>query len=264
MHTTAAQIFDAMRQIVEAPGYPLLTSYKDDFYKHDHRCLLEGWGAKSRAIWVVTPNGTHFTFIGQHVRQLESVDAFVHCGYSQIEIYLLRPSGIKRITRSEALTEAKIFDFTLNKNEVIDAHGGSIAKMSIHTIGPLSRRTNVHFDPGIAYTGSLSQLVALRNIAIEGSIHELQTLFTAVERITVGDSLLTDKGLIAVATQPSDQLRYVIHSPKGFFSKKRGWSCLSNADQFSDRHNTGINIADASVVTLREARFIVAATAAAQ
>ena len=107
MFITAQQIFAAMAAIVEAPGYPLLQSYKDDFYKRDLESLKCNWSAKARAIWVITPNGTHLNFIGHHLRQAEEVTASVHCGYANIDIFSLAPTGIKRITAAQAVEEAK-------------------------------------------------------------------------------------------------------------------------------------------------------------
>ena len=111
MTTAAKTIFESMKRIVEAPGYPLLQSYKDDFYKHDLSLLLQRWSSKSRAIWVVTPNGTHLNFIGHHAKQIESVEASLTTGYANIEIYLLSGKGVTAISRERALAEARHLDF---------------------------------------------------------------------------------------------------------------------------------------------------------
>ena len=268
MFITAQQIFAAMSAIVEAPGYPLLQSYKDDFYKHDLESLQSNWSAQARAIWVVTPNGTHLNFIGHHQRQVEEVSASVHCGYANIEIFSLSLSCIKRITAAEAIAEAKKLDFlTHNGAHVTDALGNTIAQMRITPTGNSCRRqTTVHYDPGLAFTGSPSQLVALRNIAIQASIVEVQTLFVAVERITIGDALWTETGLVQVQCQPDDQTKSVIFSSaefengaKGFYNQRRNcWSTLPNATQF-DSHNARISSPIGSkVISLKDARFLVA------
>lgn len=268
MFITAQQIFAAMSAIVEAPGYPLLQSYKSDFYKLDLESLKRNWSAQARAIWVVTPNGTHLTFIGHHPRQVEDVDASVHCGYSNIDVFSLSPSGIKRITAAQAIDEAKKLDFKLkNGAEVTDALGNTVAYMRITQTGnSCRRRTTVHYEPGLAFTGSPSQLVALGNIAIQASIAEVQTLFVAVERITVGDAIWTETGLVKVQCKPDDQTKSVIFSPaefeneaKGFYNQRRNcWCTLPNATPY-ESHNARISSPIGSeVISLKDARFMVA------
>ena len=266
MLNTPEQIFSAMAEIVEAPGYPLLQHYKQDFYTHDKQ-LLQSWHSDAKAIWVVTPNGTHLQFIGNHERQVEKVNAIVDTLYQHVDIFFLKPTGITRITKMQAVEEAKKLKFNVSPGgHVTNSHGALVATMSIHQIGDLRRRnTNVHYEPGIAFTGSSSQLAALRDIAIEASICEVQTLFMAVERITVGDSLWTKKGLVKVQCNPDDQFKSVVFSKaelmngaKGFYSKQQRWTTLQNAAQFESQ-NARIQLPIGSqIITLKEARFIVA------
>lgn len=268
MYLTAQQIHAAMAGIVEAPGYPLLQHYKDDFYKHDLQNLVNCWSVNARAIWVVTPNGTHLNFVGHHPRQIDEVDATLHTGYANFEIYLLQAKGITRITSERALAEAKKLDFHLKPGgHVTDALGNTVAYMSITPTGSICRRTtNVHFEPGIAFTGSPTQLVALRNIAIQASISEVQTLFMAVERITVGDALWTKTGLVKVQCEPDDQTKSVIFSSaefeneaKGFYSqRKKSWSTLHNASLYEAQNARVPSPIGSRVISLKEARFIVA------
>ena len=268
MFITAQQIFAAMSAIVEAQGYPLLQSYKDDFYKRDLESLKCNWSAQARAIWVVTPNGTHLNFIGHHMRQVDEVSASVHSGYANVDIFSLTPSGIKRITAAQAIDEAKKLDFKIKHGEEItDSLGNTIAYMRISQTGnSCRRRTTVHYEPGLAFAGSPSQLVALGNIAIQASIEEVQTLFVAVERITVGDALWTEAGLVKVQCKPDDQTKSVIFSSaefeneaKGFYNQRRNcWCTLPNATPF-ESHNARISSPIGSkVISLKDARFLVA------
>lgn len=268
MFITAQQIFAAMSAIVEAPGYPLLQSYKDDFYKHDLESLKCNWSAKARAIWVVTPNGTHLNFIGHHKRQVDQVDASVHSGYANVDIFCLTPTGIKRVTAAQAIEEAKQLDFHIkNGAEVTDSLGNTIAYMRISQTGNSCRRlTTVHYEPGLAFTGSPSQLAALGSIAMQASIEEVQTLFVAVERITVGDALWTETGLVKVQCKPDDQTKSVIFSPaefeneaKGFYTQRRNcWCTLPNATPFESHNARTSSPIGSKVISLKDARFLVA------
>lgn len=267
MFITANQIHAAMAAIVEAPGYPLLQAYKQDFYEYDLETLQQGWNVQSRAIWVVTPNGTHLNFVGQHERQVEEVSASVSCGYSQLDIFLLQPKGIKRITRSQAIDEAKRLEYKVKAGgHITDALGNTIAYMSVHRMSdPRFQCTQVHFEPGLAYTASPSQLAALRSIALHESIAMVQTLFVRVQRVTVGDALLTATGLVQVPRQDDDFNKSVIfceqqfnEDGKGFHDKRRGWTTLALATVL-DTPSARIALPQGqSMLTLREARLRVA------
>lgn len=267
MYITANQMHAAMAAIVEQPGYPLLQAYKNDFYVYDLESLQHGWNVQARAIWVVTPNGTHLNFVGQHERQIEDVKASVSSGYSQLDIFLLQPTGIKPITRTRAIDEAKRLDFKVKAGgHITDALGNTVAYMSIERISnPRYACTQVHFEPGIAYTASPSQVSALRSIALNESISLVHSLFVRVQRVTVGDSLLTATGLVQVPRQEDDLSKSVIFCEKhfeengrGFHSKCGGWTTLDHASTV-DTSSARIALPQGqTVLTLREARLRVA------
>lgn len=267
MYSTANQIFSAMASIVEAPDYPLLKCYRNDFYEHDLAALQRNWSDQARAIWVVTPNGTHLNFIGRHERQIEEVQASVSCGYSQIDIFLLQPCGIKKITKNQAIDEARRLDYqTKADGRITDAADNLVAYMAIQRISN-SRFpcTQVHFRPGSSYTASTSQLAALRDIAIQESIKITGTLFVSVQRVTVGDALLTATGLVQVPRQDDDFNKSVIfceqqfkEDGQGFHNKRRGWTTLALATVL-DTPSARIALPQGqSMLTLREARLQVA------
>ena len=43
MNHPSDSLFNAMRAVVEAPGYPLLRNYQQDFYKYDREILRSTW-----------------------------------------------------------------------------------------------------------------------------------------------------------------------------------------------------------------------------
>ena len=88
----------------------------------------------------------------------------------------------------------------------------------------------------------------------------------AVERITVGDALWTEAGLVKVQCKPDDQTKSVIFSSaefeneaKGFYNQRRNcWCTLPNATPF-ESHNARISSPIGSkVISLKDARFLVA------
>ena len=167
MTTTAQSIFEAMKRIVEAPGYPLLQAYKDDFYKRDLEQLVARWNPKSRAIWVVTPNGTHLNFIGHHPKQIEGVQAAVDSGYRDIEIYLLSAKGATPVTRERAISEAQNLDFKVKDHCVFNKAGDKLAMFEIEPYGQMYRnRACVHFTSASPTSKDAFVLSALVEMAV--------------------------------------------------------------------------------------------------
>ena len=198
MTTAAKTIFESMKRIVEAPGYPLLRSYKDDFYKHDLSLLLQRWSSKSRAIWVVTPNGTHLNFIGHHAKQIESVEASLSTGYANFEIYLLSEKGVTAISRERALTEARHLDFLVKGQSLLDKAGEKLATFEIEPCGQAYRnRTCVHFTSTPAFNQNAFVLSALIEVAIQETIVACSSLFSGVELVTLDGDAICGNSVIA-------------------------------------------------------------------
>lgn len=233
MYDTQEKIFCAMQAIVEAPGYQLLQHYKDDFYKLDKEKLERGWTAKSRAIWVVTPNGTHLTWIGQHRNQAQWVQATVNCGYKNIDIFLLSAKGIKRLNTQQAIDCAKETEVCIEGGSIRDKSGRLIATMHVNLSGAQNTTATVHFDAaqGSDIHSKALQLL-LRVIALEEAVVTHGSLFTKVSLITVDRHVITDVGLVEIPDL-LDGDDYVIRKsvsttdscikPKLYFDGKGGW-----------------------------------------
>jgi hypothetical protein len=52
-------VFNNMRAVIEAPGFPLLVAYKNDFYKHDRHELRRTFSEEITYLWIVRDSGTH-------------------------------------------------------------------------------------------------------------------------------------------------------------------------------------------------------------
>lgn len=119
---TAAQIVAAMKSIVEAPNYPFLKAYKDDFYKHDIATIEQGSGECYEYLWVVSLNGTHLTRIGIHERQNDWAKATLESSVTQssagADIYRISSSGLRKVTYSQALDALKDYDYVVHENAI--------------------------------------------------------------------------------------------------------------------------------------------------
>ena len=198
MTTAAKTIFESMKRIVKAPGYPLLQNYKNDFYQHDLSLLLQRWSPKSRAIWVVTPNGTHLNFIGHHAKQIESVEASLSTGYANFEIYLLSEKGVTAISREHALDEARRLDFFVKSQSLLNKAGEKLATFQIEPCGQAYRnQTCVHFTSAPAINKDALVRSALIEIAIQETILACASLFSGVERVTLDGEAIFRSSVMA-------------------------------------------------------------------
>jgi hypothetical protein len=241
MKSKELAIFSAMRQIVEAPGYPLLQSYKDDFYKHDLEQLHKLWHTWARAIWVVTPNGTHLSFIGQHRKQIESVEAIVNTWYRDVEIYLLSDKGVTRITRERALQLAKDLDFKVQDGCVFGRTGDKLADMRIE---PCCKRNRfrVQFTSHPSLAKSAGSLAALAEIALNEVIDFNGSLFAGVSLITLDDDVIVGSTLVRVEPPPQARQYVLCRSQKvddstetRVLDRKNDWSAnLAKAQVFDE------------------------------
>ena len=97
-------ILGAMRAILEAPGYPLLKGYKDDFYVHDTRQIRDSWTDAVQLLWIVREYGTHLAHIGVHSKLNEYASAALSTAVSSgspYEIYHLSTKGVRKLTLEE-------------------------------------------------------------------------------------------------------------------------------------------------------------------
>ena len=232
MTTTAQSIFEAMKRIVEAPGYPLLQAYKDDFYKRDLEQLVARWNPKSRAIWVVTPNGTHLNFIGHHPKQIEGVQAAVDSGYRDIEIYLLSAKGATPVTRERAISEAQNLDFKVKDHCVFNKAGDKLAMFEIEPYGQMYRnRACVHFTSASPTSKDAFVLSALVEIAIQENIIACSSLFSGVTMITLDHDVVVGSCLVPVKTHRNEHQFVVCRIQKG--DNEPGFSVLDRGNAWA-------------------------------
>ena len=210
---TASQLIEAMKRVVEAPGYPYLKSYKDDFYKHDCIAIQETYGHGVRYLWVVNPYGTHLTRIGVHPRQNEWAVATMESGLRAYDIgvalYLISESGVRQITEQQARCELARWDYACSNANVRDSKGQLLAVWDVEPFRKPSdgdQYCKVAFQSPRLQFMSHSDLLALRDIAVCEGIKAWQSFFVRLDTITVNGMDLSELIVAAKGTSTGEPL----------------------------------------------------------
>lgn len=183
--------WDAMRKIVEAPGYPYLQHYKVDFEKYDREILQAQWAPGNRYLWVVRTMGTHLGRLGVHPKLDEMLIAALDTE-SQKAIYLVEGTSVKEVTLAKARDLLKHLDYRVVGGVVHRGHGeaSGIAsfKVTLHPWrGDERPYGSVGFSGKPADQLTLGDLVALAQIASAEVVREAQSLMMPVKAVTYND-----------------------------------------------------------------------------
>lgn len=186
------KITDAMKAVVEAPGYPFLESNKDDFYKHDLPTIENELEDGARYLWVLAKNSSHITRIGVHPKQDDWAKATISVGMQStalgIDAYLVTTKEVKKLSERQAYDEINRQQYTCADGMVRNSSGLAIA--TIH----LQKKTkpgdgNHYFTVQYNKTGwadiTRKDALALRDIAINEGILTWGTLFVRAEQISL-------------------------------------------------------------------------------
>lgn len=191
-------VFAAMKAIVEAPGYPLLQAYKEDFYKCDHAWLQHHEGAQGlRFLWFVRLYGSDMTALGIHKKVHERGLAILESNSgSPYKIYLVDGDSatVKEVSREAALVHLGKYDYDV-KGRVITRRGQQLASIEVE-ITPWSAGHEPKGNVTMKTFGStpLSQeaLLALYKIATSEIVVTSGSLFTKVGEVTLNGVDLYD------------------------------------------------------------------------
>ncbi|RZI60380.1 MAG: hypothetical protein EOP14_01380 [Pseudomonas sp.] len=185
----AEKLFENMKAIVERDGYPLLTSYKVDFYVHDLEYLRQNDAPGVKFMWIVRESGSYLCRLGVAPRVNAEVDYAIDIhDANRREVYLLdRDAGtVKLLDDATAKRRLKEFDYKVERC-TISRRGEPIAvadtRLTTWTNGKPPTGT-VHFHTG-QLTFSLETLYALRSLAVCFVIEASHSLFTATEKIYI-------------------------------------------------------------------------------
>lgn len=119
-------IFEQMKAIVEAPGYPLLKNYKDDFYVIDREYLERTYLPGQEYVWSVRESGTTIGALGINERAC----AFLAADIGQMElrggrtdIFHVTENGIKEISADKALDLMREENYQVKGKDVFKRNG---------------------------------------------------------------------------------------------------------------------------------------------
>lgn len=196
---TATTVFETMKAIVEQPGYPYLTHYKDDFYLHDKATILNELVADAKFAWVVNPSGTHLTRIGVHDKQDEWALATIKSGLTSsnlgAQIYLVSLAGVQKVNEAMIQSEIKLRDYVVSNNAVYRKGGQLLAVFDIRNStkpGDGNQYCHAMYQTTNLAALTRSDLFALRDIATSEAVRLRQSFFVKVEVLTVNGVSVID------------------------------------------------------------------------
>ena len=196
-------IFNAMRAVVEAPGYHLLQSYKNDFYMHDAKQIHDGFAVGVQYIWVVRENGTHLAQIGVHEKLNEHASAALSVALTSggaHEIYHLSAKGVRKVSHDEARSRLLSLEYLTDGQRVMDASGKTLATFTLERVAMERAQTGtVHFTVAANVQKSPAFLKALSQIALGEMVKSWASWFCFVQSVSIDGS--------DIATLLDDQLQ---------------------------------------------------------
>jgi hypothetical protein len=184
-------LFEKMRAVVEAPGYPLLQHYKQDFYQHDRKTLRETYAPGMSYLWVVRSHGTDLEPL--HIDPRDSERALVALKYDdEARCYVVSEAGVREVSRQQAKDRLAKFDYEVRNGFVMKNGNVNLGFVEVQSVlGRGQRKVTVHFHSSTA-RASLTErdLVALRRIAVGQAIMQSQSLFVPCMEVTYnGESI---------------------------------------------------------------------------
>ncbi len=188
-------LFEKMRAVVEAPGYPLLQHYKQDFYQHDRQTLQETYAPGMSYLWVVRAHGTDLEPL--HIDRRASERALVALNQcAEARSYVVSEAGVREVTRQQAKERLAKFDYEVRDGFVMKNGNVNLGFIEVNCMpGRGQRKTTVHYHSAQA-RDSLSErdLVALNRIAVGQAIVQAQSLFVPCLDVTYnGESIAAPK-----------------------------------------------------------------------
>lgn len=188
---TPQQMHEAMAKIVDAPGYPLLKSYRKDFEVYDRQLLEASWHREGRALWVVREMGTHLINLGVHPKSSEEGRCLLGGGDRKAEYYLLTPKRVARIDAVRADTELKTFSWSM-RDDVICRAGEPIAFIQSFSAGHVQDpKSRLVADAKLSALKDPSRLTHAESAGLlqflqAESVERAQSLFCALRSATYG------------------------------------------------------------------------------
>lgn len=197
MSHTSDVVFNNMRAVIEAPGFPLLVAYKNDFYKHDRHELRRTYSEEITYLWVVRDSGTHLYPLHIDKRVCQEADAALGMDGPR-KLYLVTPTSVQEIDLAKARSLMSTFNYEVKNGFVMKNKSTNLASVWPTTEwvkGQLKGRVIYFSDSPKDHLTHLDR-IALRRIAVHEVIHLTGSIFTPVIAVTFnGEDLMHEEEL---------------------------------------------------------------------
>jgi len=188
-------VFNNMRAVIEAPGFPLLVAYKNDFYKHDRHELRRTFSDEITYLWIVRDSGTHLYPLHIDKRVCQEADAALGMDGPR-KLYLVTPTSVQEIDLARAKTLMSTFNYEVKNGFVMKNKSTSLASVmptSEWVKGQLKSRVTFGSDHKKEQLTHLDR-IALRRIAVHEVINLTGSIFTPVISVTFnGEDLMHEE-----------------------------------------------------------------------
>lgn len=198
-------IFDLMKSRLAQPDMAFFQHYRDDFFIHDCRELVE-WGSPNASyLWFVRESGSDLTRLQTCPKHAERGEALLDLhDWSKGKLFHARPSSSGR--SSATLSEVTL----LQARELIEAPSAYERKGGVVTHAKAGMRSEltrlrIVWDRGYAAMPkahvkcelssaniTLDHVTAIRLLALAEVVEETQSLFTGAQSINVNGESITD------------------------------------------------------------------------
>lgn len=192
-------IYNAMLSLLALPEMAFFTHYRDDFFVHDQRELIN-WGAPgSDYLWIVRSSGTHLSRLGIH----PSCDKYMEAALDSVSrsdpaarVFRVSGRGIRELTFDAAkqLLAHTPHLYALKDHQVL--FGAGIDAVRLATIS-IQRTTgeNLSYRWSVDFTSDrelgLNHLVAMRELALASVVKASGSLLVSPWRVTVNGTEIT-------------------------------------------------------------------------
>jgi hypothetical protein len=205
----ANKVFEAMQRLVDSPELDYFQSYRDDFFVHDRREIIEWGSPTARYLWTVRASGTDLTRLGVHPachNWAEAVFDMLDRERTPAKHFVIVSAdasgvaSVREISRSKARSElAKPCAYEVDGLQV-KRHGQTVALCFVKSEVRFNEMTKLHVAFDTQKQGEID-LGALRLLA-------QHVVCKAAGSLLVGPASITIDGVDIMQAKEAMQARY--------------------------------------------------------
>lgn len=195
-------LFEAMAALLQLPQLAFFKHYRNDFFEHDRRELVD-WGAPgARYLWVVRASGSHIVRLGVHPKHHEYgiavIEQLRHARGAEARIFEVSSHTIAEIDSGSALRllAAGPFEFQVRGSSIVRrSRGGverSIASLRIDLESRYADLPLRHVRITAADKLTAEEIGALRIISQCEVMLQAHSLFAAPASILIDGADISD------------------------------------------------------------------------